>query len=115
MNDPVRSDEGLDINIGPLHGLVDGEGVKVTVGETEIAVFRVDESVWAIADRCSHAEASLAEGELFGTHVECPRHGAEFDITTGKQLSLPATKPVRTFDTRIVDGDVVVLIHEEAS
>ena len=57
-----------------------------------IAMFRIEESVYAVGDRCSHAEASLAEGEVFDTEVECPRHGASFELTTGKALTLPGNQ-----------------------
>jgi 3-phenylpropionate/trans-cinnamate dioxygenase ferredoxin subunit len=100
-----------EISMGRLDALPDNAGTRLDIGEEHVAVFRIGDDVHAIADRCSHAEASLSEGELFGTSVECPRHGAEFDITTGRQLSLPATKPVRTFAATVVDGEVLVMIN----
>lgn len=99
--------------VGSLESLPNHAGFKLEIADERIAVFRVDDAVYAIGDRCSHAEASLAEGELFDLEVECPRHGAEFDITTGKQLSLPATKPVPTYQTEIRDGEVFVTIEDE--
>ena len=57
-------------------------------------MFRVGDVVYAIGDRCSHAEASLAEGEIFDGEVECPRHGSAFDLATGMPQTLPATRPV---------------------
>ena len=60
------------------------------VGDHRIAMFRVGDDVYAIGDVCSHAEASLAEGEVFDGSVECPRHGSEFDLKTGFPTSLPA-------------------------
>lgn len=96
--------------VAQFDDLVDGSGTRVEIGEERIAVFRVGEQAYAIADRCSHAEASLADGELFGTEVECPRHGAEFDITTGAALTLPATKPVKAYPVEVLDGDVQITI-----
>jgi 3-phenylpropionate/trans-cinnamate dioxygenase ferredoxin subunit len=104
-----------EFSAGQLSELPNNAGVRVDVGEEHIAVFRVDDAVYAIGDRCSHAEASLSEGELFGTDVECPRHGAEFDITTGQQKSLPATKPVPCYKTDIRDGEVFITIATEAT
>lgn len=101
--------------VGSLESLPNNAGFKLEIADERIAVFRVDDAVYAIGDRCSHAEASLSEGELFDLEVECPRHGAEFDITTGKQLSLPATKPVPTYATEIRDGQVFVTIEDEES
>ncbi len=103
------------VEVGPFDELVDGEGIRVDVDGTVIAVFRVGGEVRALADRCSHAEASLSEGEVFGDEVECPRHGAAFDLVTGRPLSLPATKPVRTYATEVRDGEVFVTIGDEDS
>ncbi|REK20304.1 MAG: bifunctional 3-phenylpropionate/cinnamic acid dioxygenase ferredoxin subunit, partial [Actinobacteria bacterium] len=59
------------------------------------------------------AEASLAEGEVWGTEVECPRHGSEFDLKTGEPGSLPATRPVPTYEVSVEDG--TVFLHLEDS
>ena len=100
------------VSVGALDSLTDGAGTAVEVGDERSAVFRIGDSVYALADRCSHAEASLAEGEVFDTEVECPRHGAGFDMTTGAPLALPATKPVATYPVEVVDGEVILTIRE---
>lgn len=102
----------MEVMIAPLADLPDGRGVRVEVAGKRIAVFRVDAAVYALGDRCSHAEASLAEGEVFDTDVECPRHGAEFDLTTGMPQSLPATRPVPVFATAVRDGEVYLTLEE---
>ena len=99
--------------IAPVEDLPQGRGVRVDFGDTRIALFRIDEEVYAIADRCSHAEASLSEGPLFDKSVECPRHGSEFDLASGKPSSLPATKPVPVYPTRVDDG--ILFIDLEAT
>ena len=96
----------MRVEITELDKLPSDRGVKVTVGEERIALFKIDGSVYAIGDRCSHAEASLAEGELWELSVECPRHGSEFDLETGVPASLPATAPVPVYDVVIEDGKV---------
>jgi 3-phenylpropionate/trans-cinnamate dioxygenase ferredoxin subunit len=103
------------ISAGSLESLPDDAGMCVTDVDTRIAVFRNGETVHAIADRCSHAEASLSEGEVFDGEVECPRHGAAFAIATGEALTLPATKPVATYSTEVVDGEVFITIPTEVS
>ena len=103
----------MRVEIGAFETLPRDRGIRVTMGDERIAMFRVGEEVFAIGDRCSHAEASLAEGEVFDHEVECPRHGSEFDLRTGKALSLPATKPVPTYEVVVEDG-IVYLILEEA-
>jgi 3-phenylpropionate/trans-cinnamate dioxygenase ferredoxin subunit len=92
------------MEIGAVHSLPRDRGLLVTFGEERIALSRIGDEVFAIGDRCSHAEASLAEGEVFDHEVECPRHGSEFDLRTGKPLSLPATKPVPTYEVVVEDG-----------
>lgn len=96
----------MKLSVGKLIDLPDGRGVRVEALGHRVALFRIDEAVYAIGDRCSHAEASLAEGELFDTDVECPRHGSEFSIVTGEPDSLPATKPVPTYVVEVEDGEV---------
>ena len=87
-------------------------GVRVKVGDHRIAMFRIGDEVYAVGDTCSHAEASLAEGEVFDLSVECPRHGSEFDLRTGAPSSLPATSPVPTYDVSIEDGTVYVTLED---
>ena len=88
-----------------------GTGLKVEVAGHRIALFRVGDDVYGIGDRCSHAEASLSEGELFDEMVECPRHGSEFDVTTGTPHSLPATQPVPVYEIIRQDGDLYVEVE----
>ena len=83
-----------------------GQARRVVVKGNPIAVFNTGKEFLAVDDTCSHDEASLAEGELFGEIVECPLHGARFNIRTGKALSLPAVYPVRRYDVKI-DGDQI--------
>jgi 3-phenylpropionate/trans-cinnamate dioxygenase ferredoxin subunit len=105
------------ILIAALDDLPDGRGVRVDAVGHRIAVFRVGDAVYAIGDRCSHAEASLAEGEVFDGAVECPRHGSEFDLQSGEPGSFPATQAVEVYEAEVTDGDVYLMIepiNEEA-
>ncbi|MDQ3782373.1 MAG: non-heme iron oxygenase ferredoxin subunit [Actinomycetota bacterium] len=96
--------------VAPLAQFPEGSGLRVEVAEHRIAMFRIGDTVYAVGDRCSHAEASLAEGEVFDTEVECPRHGSTFNLMTGEPQSLPATRPVPVYLTEVVDGDVYLTI-----
>ena len=80
----------------------------VNIENKDIAIFNVDGEFYAIDDLCSHAEASLAEGEVFDCKVECPLHGAEFDLKTGEAVTLPATQPVDTYMIS-VENDIIYL------
>lgn len=102
----------MRVEIGELATLPRERGIRVTVGERTIAMFRIGEDVYAIGDVCSHAEASLAEGEVFDTEVECPRHGSEFDLKTGEPNSLPATQPVPTYEVAIENGVVYLDLED---
>lgn len=99
------------IRIGALGELPTGRGIRVEVAGHRIAVFRIGNDVYAIGDRCSHAEASLAEGEVFDHEVECPRHGSEFDIRTGEPGSLPATRPVPVYRAEVDDDGVYLVVQ----
>lgn len=94
------------LKVGRFDDLPEGRGVRVEYMDHAVALFRIDDTVYAIGDRCSHAEASLADGELIDGEVECPRHGSNFDLSTGHPGSLPATRPVPVYVTKIEDGDV---------
>ena len=86
-----------------------GERIVVEVKDHYIAIFNVDNRLYAIEDVCTHDDGPLAEGILEGTVIECPRHGAQFDITTGKVLRMPAIKPVPHYDVR-VEGDAIQIL-----
>lgn len=103
----------MKLEVSPLGDLPRDRGVRVTVGERQIALFRIGDDVYAIGDRCSHADASLAEGEVFDGAVECPRHGSEFDLKTGSPASLPATSPVPTYEVTVEDGTVYLSLEDE--
>lgn len=90
--------------VATLQQIEPGNALCVRVGAERIALFNVDGTIYATDDTCSHAQASLSDGWLEDNEVTCPLHGAIFDVTTGQPLTLPATKPVRTYETR-VDGD----------
>lgn len=92
--------------------LEEGVGLKVDLTEHQVAIFLVDGTLFALGDRCSHAEASLSEGEVFGNEVECPRHGSSFALSTGEPLTLPATKPVPIYRVWVEQGDVFLAVDE---
>ena len=99
--------------ITEVGSLPEGRGIRIESGSHRIALFRVGATVYAVGDRCSHAEASLSEGDLFDTEIECPRHGAAFDVRTGEPQSLPATQPVPVYKTKIEDGDLFLLLVDQ--
>lgn len=98
------------VPVYPETDLPPGAAAQVTVDDHAIALFNVNGELFAVSDTCTHDEASLAEGEVFGCVVECPLHGARFDLRTGRALSLPAVYPVASFPVRVSNGMVEVEI-----
>lgn len=78
-----------------------------------VAVFNVGGAYYAFEDVCTHDDGPLAEGELDGYELECPRHGARFDIRTGAALTPPAVKATRRYEVRVENGDVQVLFEAD--
>jgi 3-phenylpropionate/trans-cinnamate dioxygenase ferredoxin subunit len=88
----------------------DGHAEVFEADGRRIALCRAGDEFYAIDDVCTHDGGSLDQGTLTGKEIECPRHGARFDIVTGRALCLPAVRPVRTYPTRLTDGQVEVEI-----
>jgi 3-phenylpropionate/trans-cinnamate dioxygenase ferredoxin subunit len=84
-----------------------GEGLRVETTPA-IAVFNMAGAFYAVADQCTHAEASLADGYMDGDTIECPLHGAKFCLKTGEALCQPASEPVQSFPVVLRDGLVFV-------
>ena len=76
--------------------------------EETVVIFNIGGEFYCIADLCTHDDGPLEDGKLDGFSVECPRHGACFDVRTGAALNLPATSPVPNFAVKVVNGDVFV-------
>ena len=98
------------VDVGPVEELPPGSVKIVHVGQVAVGVYNLDGEFFALEDRCSHDDGPLAEGDFdaaTGVAV-CPRHGANFDIRTGRALTLPAYQPVDTFPVTVEDGVVKV-------
>ncbi len=102
------------VRIAPVSDFPNETGLRIEVADHRVAMFRVGEEIYAIGDRCSHAEASLAEGEIFDDEVECPRHGAAFGRADGEARTLPATSPVSVYTVDVEDDVVYLTIDEES-
>lgn len=90
--------------------LPDDQGLPVSVGGRDIALFRVGGAVYAIDDLCTHDHAALCDGFLEGHEIECPLHQARFDLRTGAATCAPATEAVKTYPVRIETGRVYLAI-----
>ena len=98
------------IDICAVSDLPPGEHRLVEWEDLEIGIFNCGGELFAIEDRCSHDNGQLLDGEVDPEHctVECPRHGAKFDLRTGKPLNLPAYVPVDTFPVSVSDDMIQV-------
>ncbi|MDE2875088.1 MAG: non-heme iron oxygenase ferredoxin subunit [Gemmatimonadota bacterium] len=92
-------------------GEVPEGGLKAVSTETGAVVLaNVDGDIYALEDRCSHQDYPLSAGELEGDELECPFHGARFDVCSGRALQLPAITPVRSFPVDVRNGDIFIRI-----
>ena len=96
------------VKVANAKDLEEGSARVVEAGGKRLALCNTGEGFFAIDDMCSHDRGPLDQGKLMGKRIECPRHGAQFDVTTGKALTLPAIRPIRTYPTRVEDGDVEI-------
>ncbi len=94
------------VRVAALEDVPSGRAQVFEVSAKRIAVCHSDAGVYAIDDRCTHDNGPLGEGELNDGEIECPRHGARFDIKTGKALCFPAVGAVKTYPVEIRDGDI---------
>jgi 3-phenylpropionate/trans-cinnamate dioxygenase ferredoxin subunit len=90
-----------------------GEARSFEVGFHRVAVCNVDGSFYAIEDVCTHDSSPFGNERLLGTAIECPRHGARFDVRTGAVLQMPAVVPVRTFPTKVEGDEIYVAVEED--
>jgi 3-phenylpropionate/trans-cinnamate dioxygenase ferredoxin component len=99
-----------EIEVAPVDELPPGSMRLVPAGPITVGVYNCAGKYQAIEDRCSHDDGPLCEGEWEPESciAICPRHGARFDITTGRPLTLPAYEPVDTFPVTVADGWVKV-------
>jgi 3-phenylpropionate/trans-cinnamate dioxygenase ferredoxin subunit len=103
------------VEVGRITDIPEGEARRFLADRIEVAVANLGNGVFlAVDDVCSHAEASLSEGEVDVDEetIECPRHGSVFDLRSGKPKALPATLPVLTFPVK-VEGEVIMIELED--
>jgi 3-phenylpropionate/trans-cinnamate dioxygenase ferredoxin subunit len=85
-----------------------GTTKRVDVDGVEVLLCNVDGTFYAVEDVCTHDGGPLDQSRLEGTVVECPRHGARFDVTTGAVLALPAVIPLPTYTVRVEGDDLYI-------
>lgn len=98
----------MNVKVGRIDDFPTGQVRVVDADGQRVAIANVDGQLYAFEDRCSHDDGPLGEGELEGCQVECPRHGARFDVRTGAALCMPAVVAIETFPVHLADGAVCV-------
>lgn len=97
------------IAIASVDDLPNGERLFIEIDNESIVVFNIGGQYFAIADLCSHDNGPLGEGEFDGEfQISCPRHGAKFDVRTGKALTLPAVEDIPAYPVRVVEGEIQI-------
>lgn len=92
------------LEIAPVSELPNGERMFVDIGDTPIVIFNIAGGLFAIGDVCTHDDGPLGDGDIEGFNVVCPRHGAEFDVRTGKVMSMPAVVDIPAYPVQVRDG-----------
>jgi 3-phenylpropionate/trans-cinnamate dioxygenase ferredoxin subunit len=97
------------IKVATLEECPPGSLRPVMVGPDPVVLANVDGTIHAVRDRCTHEEFPLSDGDLEGTILVCPYHGARYDVTTGAPRGLPAVKPVKRYVVELRDDGVYIL------
>ncbi len=96
-----------DIILCKTSDIAPGSVIRVEHGELGLAVYNIDGTFYATADRCTHGLSSLSEGSLMGDEIECSMHFGTFDVKTGAPTGAPCSIPLRTFKVEVRGDDVV--------
>ena len=96
------------VKVAEVSDIAVGEMMVVEMGDERVLLVNVEGNVYACDDICSHAFASLSEGDLNGLEVECPLHGSAFDVTTGEAITPPADEKLKVYQLRIEGQDILL-------
>jgi 3-phenylpropionate/trans-cinnamate dioxygenase ferredoxin subunit len=100
--------DGGWVRVAAVAALADDAALPAKLGDIPIALYRLDGTIYAIDDVCTHEFALLSQGFIEGGAIECPLHQACFDIATGRCLSGPATVDLRKYEVKVDSGEVYV-------
>lgn len=100
-------------DVFPQEELQNGERAFVEIDHRSIVIFNIAGEFFAIADVCSHDGGPLGEGDLDGLTIICPRHGARFDLRSGKALTLPAVQDIPAYPVRVQNGMIQIGIPKD--
>jgi 3-phenylpropionate/trans-cinnamate dioxygenase ferredoxin subunit len=101
------------VKVATLNDVPAGEPVGVMAGSEPVLLAKVGDEILAVSNVCTHEFVLMDEGWLEGDLIECPQHGSQFDLRTGKPCALPATQPLPVYDVRVDGEDIYVKAKEE--
>jgi chlorite dismutase len=110
---PSANGAGM-VPVAALADIPEGGSRVVYSGAKQIALFNVGGEIFAVANRCSHANGPLAEGTLEDRTITCHYHGSRFDLATGQPLCAPASRPLDRYDVEISDGHIFIIAPEDS-
>lgn len=96
------------VEIAPASEVLSGERLFVNLGDDPVVIFNIAGQFFAISDVCTHDDGPLGDGTLEGFNVVCPRHGAEFDVRTGKVMKMPAVVDIPAYPVSVRDGIIFI-------
>ncbi len=98
------------VTVAGVDDVQPGQVRVVMAGDRRLALCNVGGTFYAIDDVCTHDGGPLGEGHMVDGQVECPRHGARFDVKTGRAVRFPAVLPVKTYTVEVIDGEIRVRV-----
>lgn len=101
------------VEIAPVSELPNGERLFVEIEGKPLVIFNIADRFFSIGDVCSHDDGPVGEGDIEGYNITCPRHGAQFDIRTGKVVQMPAVVDIPAYPVKVVDGMIQVGVPKE--
>ncbi len=101
------------IKVAELGDLEDGDLMAVEVDGEPVCLARVNGTIYAFTDNCTHISGPLNEGELDDYVLTCPWHGAQFDVRTGKVLRGPARQDILTYPVKIEGESILIRLPDE--
>ena len=101
------------VDIAPVSELPNGERLFVDINDTPVVIFNIAGGIFAISDVCSHDDGPVGDGDLEGFNIVCPRHGAEFDVRTGKVMSMPAVVDIPAYPVQVREGMIYLGVPKE--
>jgi 3-phenylpropionate/trans-cinnamate dioxygenase ferredoxin subunit len=96
------------LEIVPADQLPEGERLFIELAGRSVVIFNLAGKLFAIGDVCTHDQGPVGDGEIEEAEIICPRHGARFDIRTGKATSLPAVVDIPAYPVRVMDGMIEI-------